>query len=379
MALSTSQVILYAADVGDYQYAIGAAALAGIPISNVTGNFSNTWNDVASGNYLVIAVGTAALNALYYNQCGWTNPAGQAGGSTPFALTRTSPVDSLPGANVFENASGNTGADSLYLALAYAYYAVHGTLPSDFNSPPTLATPQAVCSGSPSVSCPCSGVQWGVDSATAVTQSFLNCINSNYGTPYFFGRYLQTVSGVSDGLSQQEINLIQGNGIKILVVDNSFGSNVSGYSNGQTAANNAISYAENTLKIPAGVAIYADIEEGYSVDAVWLEGWADTLASSPYKAGFYGNPQYGAFPGAFCTASAADSNVASAILWANNATVGVTTKSNAPSFNPPSNLSCSADLWVWQYGTGGTACQTSPGVDDIDTNLIKANATPYLF
>ena len=102
MSLSGGSVILYAADPGDYEIALAAAAVTGIPTSNVMGNFYNVWNNVASGNYLVIAVGLNANSALYYNPCGWSNPAGQAGGSTPFAYA-AEPQDSLPGANYYEN------------------------------------------------------------------------------------------------------------------------------------------------------------------------------------------------------------------------------------------------------------------------------------
>jgi hypothetical protein len=39
-----------------------------------------------SGDDLVLAVGQAAENGLYSNPCGWTNPAGDAAGGTPFYI-----------------------------------------------------------------------------------------------------------------------------------------------------------------------------------------------------------------------------------------------------------------------------------------------------
>ncbi len=72
MTVSTNKVILYAADSTDYKIALEAAAKSGISAANVTGNFTKAWSDVASGEYLVFAVGGPALNALYYNPCDWT-------------------------------------------------------------------------------------------------------------------------------------------------------------------------------------------------------------------------------------------------------------------------------------------------------------------
>lgn len=195
MALSPSQVILYAADSSDFDIALGAAALAGIPADNVTGDFYSAWNYTANGAYLVIAVGGAAANALYFNPCGWGNPAGQAGGSTPFALT-SYPIATLPGANYFETAAGNSAADTLQLAAAFAYDSVHGSTPSEFSSYPAPVSPVNSCWGSDRVTCPClPGVNWscgssgnrlGLDissnnvSATATSSFWTNAKSAGY-------------------------------------------------------------------------------------------------------------------------------------------------------------------------------------------------------
>ncbi|KLU63523.1 hypothetical protein CEB3_c01000 [Peptococcaceae bacterium CEB3] len=150
MPLTTSQVVLYAADTVDYEIALGAAASAYIPISNVIGDFATAWNDVASGNYLVIAVGGPATNALYYNPCGW----GDAG-STQLNPTAAYPVDTLPGAYYYENAAGNDRTDTFYLATVFAYYAVNGAFPANFTGLPTPGVPSDTCAGDASVGCPC--------------------------------------------------------------------------------------------------------------------------------------------------------------------------------------------------------------------------------
>jgi hypothetical protein len=155
MPLTTAQVHLYAATTVDYQLALGAAAVAGIPAANVTGDFYQAWQEIASGNFLVIAVGGAANDALYFNACGWSNPAGQAGGTTPF-YTSASPTAALPGANYYENAAGANRIQTGEIAAALAYYAVNGQFLTGYSTYPPAAAPESLCSGSPTVACPCS-------------------------------------------------------------------------------------------------------------------------------------------------------------------------------------------------------------------------------
>ncbi|GMA49246.1 hypothetical protein GCM10025857_06030 [Alicyclobacillus contaminans] len=96
MSLTGNQILLYAADPVDYRIALGAAGVAGIPAQRVTGNFVQAWTAVASGSTCVIAVGAPALNALFFNPCGWANPDQRAGGHTPFVMVST-PQSTLPG------------------------------------------------------------------------------------------------------------------------------------------------------------------------------------------------------------------------------------------------------------------------------------------
>lgn len=157
MGVAADQVLLYAAETADYQMARGIAAALGLPSTSIQNDFSVIWGHVSSGNYLVIAVGGAALDALYFNPCGWANPAGEAGGHTPFATT--GPTYTLPGANYFINGAGSTAADTFYISAAYAYYAMNNVYPSDFPSPPTPENPSSTCGSnwSSDVACPCSG------------------------------------------------------------------------------------------------------------------------------------------------------------------------------------------------------------------------------
>jgi hypothetical protein len=144
------RVVLYAATRSDLTAATRAAAFAGLPSSAVTGSFATAWDHALSGNYLVITVGLAATDGLYFNVCGWANPSDAFPGSTPFLLVNP-PVDQLPGANNVEEAAGSSAPGTANLADDLAYYALHGSLPTGVSSLPTEANPQFACSGQPLV------------------------------------------------------------------------------------------------------------------------------------------------------------------------------------------------------------------------------------
>jgi hypothetical protein len=149
-ATFADQVILYAATPAALAVATQAAGSAGLPSSAVTGSFATAWDDALSGNYLVITVGLAATDGLYFNVCGWANPSDAFGGSTPFLLVNP-PVDQLPGADNLEEAAGSTASQTASLAGDLAYYALNGQLPPGVTSLPTEANPQFTCSGEPTV------------------------------------------------------------------------------------------------------------------------------------------------------------------------------------------------------------------------------------
>ncbi|HEY1624676.1 MAG TPA: PKD domain-containing protein [Streptosporangiaceae bacterium] len=143
-----NQVILYAADSADATLARAAAAAAGLPASQVTTSFATAWADSLSGQYLVLAVGTPAVGALYFNVCGWSNPSALPAGSTPFSYV-LGPVNTLQGVSVFVNAAAATAADTQALATDLAYYALHGSLPSGVTALPAAVGPPYACVGSP--------------------------------------------------------------------------------------------------------------------------------------------------------------------------------------------------------------------------------------
>jgi len=147
-ATLAERMLLYAAAPGDLASARRAALAAGVPASGVTGSFSTAWAAALNGNYLVIAVGPAANDALYFNTCGWADPSGESAGGTPFVLSST-PLNQVPGVDSYQDAAAATVAQTPRLTAALAYYATHGKLPAGMTKLPGAAAPARVCSGQP--------------------------------------------------------------------------------------------------------------------------------------------------------------------------------------------------------------------------------------
>ncbi len=153
MTMNGANVYFYAATKGDFIKCMAAADVCGIPFQNAIGDFNQAWNLISSGDNLVIAVGGAALYALYYNPCHWSNPSAIPGGHTPFDVFPSRQGVQKAEKNWFVNAAGYTALDSLKLAVMLGYYAVHGVFPSNMLGLPRQETPQQVCvpDASPSV------------------------------------------------------------------------------------------------------------------------------------------------------------------------------------------------------------------------------------
>ena len=147
-AAFADRVLVYGATPDDKAAADSAANAAGLPASQVTSSFAVAWAAVLSGNYLVIASGTAATSALEYNVCGWTNPSGEIAGSTPYDYV-TAARTTLPGADLFVNGSAATSADGPQRVADLTYFAVHGVLPPGQTAIPAPARAVYACSGSP--------------------------------------------------------------------------------------------------------------------------------------------------------------------------------------------------------------------------------------
>lgn len=205
---------------------------------------------------------------------------------------------------------------------------------------------------------------WGVDSASSVTESLYQCVLTNFGKPDFWGRYLNTIENVSDGLTNEEVKILRSNGVRIMPIYNDFRSATT-YRAGEISATNAIFHARR-LNIPTGVRIFANVENFFDVDEAWIRGWVDTFYPSGYKQGFYNDPTEGPFAQAFCQAVATNDRVRTqSVLWSAEPELGVSTRQNMPKQFRPTTLDCDANVWAWQYGRDAEACP-------IDTNLIDS-------
>ncbi|WP_168203870.1 PKD domain-containing protein [Humibacter ginsenosidimutans] len=148
-ATFADRVLLYSAGSGDLPAAQAAASAAGLASSQVTTSYQVAWAATLSGDHFVIAVGQAALNALEYNTCGWTNPSAVDPGSTPFDYV-TRALNVLPGADLFMNGASSTEANTQQRAIDMAYYAVHGALPSGQTALPAAVASARTCLGAAS-------------------------------------------------------------------------------------------------------------------------------------------------------------------------------------------------------------------------------------
>lgn len=146
-------VRLYAADSAGMALAAATARDLALPASDVTGSFRQAWTDVAGGHDLLFAVGRAALNGLYTNPCGWSNPAGEGRGHTPFSVVDAT-LRQPPGANLFENATAHSAAEDGQLTAELTHFALTGTLPNGGVPLPAPAIPTNACTGSSNVRVP---------------------------------------------------------------------------------------------------------------------------------------------------------------------------------------------------------------------------------
>ncbi|HEU5138427.1 MAG TPA: glycoside hydrolase domain-containing protein [Bacillales bacterium] len=207
---------------------------------------------------------------------------------------------------------------------------------------------------------------WGVDSAEKVTSNLYNCVVDHYGTPRYWGRYLQTIVDETVGMTKQEIQFLHEKGIKIIPIF--MFDRATGYRHGRVIAHNALAQARR-LGVPKGTYVFANIEKDDDVDEAWIRGWVDAMFPSGYRPGLYCNPDQRDFNRAYCEAVRNNDKVADqTVIWSRRPTPGVTKKRNAPNYNP-AKPSCSANVWLWQYGRTAPECRIN--TDLADARLLK--------
>lgn len=201
---------------------------------------------------------------------------------------------------------------------------------------------------------------WGVDSSVHVDNELLKCVQTNFGEPGFWGRYLSTVPNSSEGLTKEELHFLRSKGIKVMPIFNSFSASV-GKQAGTVAARNAL-YNARRLGLRKGTVLFANVERFFEIDKDWILGWVETLYTSHYRPGIYFDPTVGGFHQAYCQAVQENEQVKNqVILWSAKPEKGVSTKRNHPKFNPK-KPNCPGLVWAWQYGRDAKICP-------IDTNL----------
>jgi Domain of unknown function (DUF1906) len=209
-------------------------------------------------------------------------------------------------------------------------------------------------------------ILWGVDSTTRIDQpGFLASVESFYGTPQFFGRYL----GNDYALTAAEVSLAHSRGIKLLLVKQSGTTSPVSYAAGNQRAAQAVADARG-LGVPAGVAIFGNLEADYTIGAGWIQGWYDGIAAAGFAPGFYANPRTGSFNGAYCEAVAANGAIGQSYIWSSNPSPGPTERELAPRFGPTAP-SCASRTDAWQYGIVTNA---PPGAPNVDTDLARSTS-----
>jgi len=207
---------------------------------------------------------------------------------------------------------------------------------------------------------------WGIDTASIVDDKLYACVRDSFGEPAFVGRYLETKEGVSFGVTKEEAAMLHEQGIKILPIYNHF-TDATTYDRGVAEAKQAIEMA-GALGIPEGVAIFADVEPDYPVDAEFIRGWTETMLASPYEPGIYGvyvKASESRLLSSYLAFAWQHQELASQLaVWTSDVDVGVTTKANAPAaYEPEAEAVTTVD--IWQYGIDAETC-------NIDTNLMRS-------
>ena len=213
---------------------------------------------------------------------------------------------------------------------------------------------------------------WGIDSLSTASPSpctlpehasiCLSEVNSYLGTPQFYGRYVTYGGGV---LTPSEASYIHSNNTRLMLIASPAVTNLTTVSQANTDASNAIAAAK-ALGAPPGTAIFRDIENnnGYPVNAGYLEAWTHDIINSGYTPGIYESPisdYAGGFDYAYNAAYNADPTlISSLVLYSSapeptSAPVAYGTKAGAPTDFAPDLPTKSSGAVVpnttvaWQY------------------------------
>lgn len=216
---------------------------------------------------------------------------------------------------------------------------------------------------------------WGFDCAAPVVTETWSALRAAAGTtPAFVGRYLGDGGGAATPLTAAEVVAIHALGCAILPVYNDSPVNAGAegsYALGHLDGQRAIAQAQS-LGVPAGVYIAADVEYSAPVTADWLRGWADAMRPSPYGGSgiIYCAPDAPSWQAAWAEASAAgDPNIRRLLIWSAQPAERQASVRSVPTWGPLVPPGATVALWQWSEG-----CAEAPvDLDLCDTSLLQHN------
>jgi hypothetical protein len=216
----------------------------------------------------------------------------------------------------------------------------------------TLASALTAVIGTPAATA-ASGILWGIDTIdNTQTQNDIARTQTSLGDPQFVGRYLIWGGGPAIGVA--EANNLHAQNVPILLLDSPGGTNLTGSALGAAEAQAAVNQAR-ALSVPAGKALFRDVEAGYGIDAAYIAAYYAVVQGAGYIPGFYENAYHGAFDGAYCGAVASNAAIGTnTVLFANEPefTSGDPHRSAMPSWQPV-GPPCHQNTVAWQYEERG--------------------------
>ena len=218
---------------------------------------------------------------------------------------------------------------------------------------------------------------WGIDAWDNMqTVGDLSATQESLGAvPQFAGQYLG-----SDTLTSADVQYLHTSGVSILVIDDP--NHV--FTDGTADAQQAVVEARS-IDVPAGTAIFRDVEASDPITKNYIISYYDAFQGSGYVPGFYENPNGGSdhpFNVQYCAAVNADAAIGSVPLWSSSPEKNSYTPyaSQAPAWTGsgfPGTPSCANNTVAWQYLEREVNSGSWPGnaptvdVDEFDTTYQR--------